>query len=120
MKSSVKMILTGMVAIMSVAVSHAEPPEIPKLYITTNGPQVGLYWDEVSGANNYTLIASNSSDGSLFGQFDLGADTQVNTVLPPGSGYFVSIRAGNTDGNSSFSLPRLLLVPSASTEVPSV
>lgn len=70
--------------------SHAvELPETPKLYITTNGPQVSLYWDEVSGANNYTLIASNLNDGSFFGQFDVGANTQVSTSLPEGSGFFV-------------------------------
>ncbi|QOJ22794.1 MAG: hypothetical protein HRU78_03290 [Gammaproteobacteria bacterium] len=120
MKNHMKLILIGMAIIMFASVSHAELPEIPKLYITTNGPQVNLYWDEVSGANNYTLIASNSNDGSLFGQFDLGTNTQVNTILPPGSGFFVSIRAGNTEGNSGFSLPRLLLVPSVPTEIPSV
>lgn len=120
MKNWIKPILIGIVAKMFATAAYAEPPEIPKLYITTNGPQISLYWDEVSGADNYTLIASNSNDGSLFGQFDLGANTQVSTALPSGSGYFVSIRAGNADGNSSFSLPRLLLVPSVSAEVPSV
>ncbi|MBS0298539.1 MAG: imelysin [Proteobacteria bacterium] len=120
MKNLMKLTLIGMAIIMFASVSHAELPEIPKLYITTNGPQVNLYWDEVSGADHYTLIASNSNDGSLFGQFDLGTNTQVSTVLPPDSGFFVSIRAGNTEGNSGFSLPRLLLVSPASTAVPSV
>ena len=101
-------------------ISHAELPEIPKLYITTNGPQVNLYWDEITGADNYTLIASNSNDGSLFGQFDQRNNTQVSTVLPPGSSFFVSIRAGNSEGNSGFSLPRLLLLPFASATIPSV
>ena len=120
MRNWMKPILFGIVAKMFATISYAEPPEIPKLYITTNGPQVSLYWDEVSGADNYTLIASNSNDGSLFGQFDLGANTQVSTALPSGSGFFVSIRAGNTEGNSSVSLPHLLVVPSVSSEVPSV
>jgi putative iron-regulated protein len=120
MKNLMKLTLIGMAIIMFAPVSQAEPPGTPKLHITTNGPQVNLYWDEVSGANNYTLIASNSNDGSLFGQFDLGTNTQVSTVLPPDSGFFVSIRAGNTEGNSGFSLPRLLLVSPASTAVPSV
>jgi len=120
MKNHMKLTLIGLVALMFASVLHAELPGTPKLYITTNGPQVNLYWDEVSGADNYTLIASNSNDGSLVGQFDLGANTQVDTVLPPGSGFFVSIRAGNTEGNSGFSLPRLLLVPSVPTEIPSV
>lgn len=120
MKNHMKLTLIGLVALMFASVLHAELPGTPKLYITTNGPQVNLYWDEVSGADNYTLIASNSNDGSFFGQFDLGTNTQVDTVLPSGSGFFVSIRAGNTEGNSDSSLPRLLLVPSVSTEVPSI
>ena len=120
MKNWIKLILVGVAIIKFAAVSHAELPETPKLSITTNGPQVSLYWDEVSGANNYTLIASNLNEGSFFGQFDVGANTQVSTSLPEGSGFFVSVRAENTDGSSNFSLPRLLVVPSVSRVVPSV
>jgi len=120
MKNPMKLILTGAAVLLFAQVLHAEPPETPKLHITTNGPQVHLYWDEITGAGNYTLMASNFNDGSLFGQFDLNANTQVSTLLPPGSGYFVSIRAENAEGNSGFSLPRLLLVPSVSTAVPTV
>jgi putative iron-regulated protein len=120
MKNHMKLIITGMAVLLSVPVSQAELPETPSLYITTNGAHVNLYWDEITGADNYTLIASNSNDGSLFGQFDLGDNTQVSTVLPSGSGLFVSIRAENAEGNSGFSLPRLLLVPSVSATVPSV
>jgi putative iron-regulated protein len=120
MKNWIKLTLTSVAIIMFATVSHAELPETPKLYITTNGPQVNLYWDEVTGADNYTLIASNLNDGSLFGQFDLGANTLLTTTLPEGSGYFVSLRAENTDGNSDFSIPHLLVVPGISTTVPTV
>lgn len=120
MKTWVKLILIGGVAVMFSAISHAEVPEIPKLYVTTNGPQVSLYWDEVSGADNYTLIASNLNDGSPFGQFDLDVSSRFSTTLPEGAGFFISIRAENTDGNSNFSIPRLLAVSPDSTEVPSV
>lgn len=120
MNNHMKLILIGMAIVMFTPASHAELPETPKLHITTNGSQVNLYWDEVAGADNYTLIASNLNDGAFFGQFDLGANTQVDTVLPPGSGFFVSIRAGNAEGNSIFSLPHSLLVSSAPAEVPSV
>jgi len=120
MKNRIKPILVGVAIIVFADASHAELPETPKLYITTNGPQVSLYWDEVSGANNYTLIASNLDDGSFFGQFDVGANTQVSTSLPEGSGFFVSVRAENTDGSSNFSLPSLLVVPPISKVVPSV
>lgn len=119
MKNWIKLILVGVAIIMFADASHAELPETPKLYITTNGPQVSLYWDEVSGANNYSLIASNLDDGSFFGQFDVGANTQVSTSLPEGSGFFVSVRAENTDGSSNFSLPNLLVVPPVSKVVPS-
>lgn len=88
MKNRLKLILTGAGIIMFVAASHAEPPETPKLYVSTNGPQVNLYWDEVSGADKYTLIASNLNDGSLFGQFDLGANTRVTTPFARGIGFF--------------------------------
>jgi putative iron-regulated protein len=120
MKNKMKLIITGMAILLFAPVVHAEPPGTPKLHITTNGSRVNLYWDEISGADNYTLIASNLNDGSLFGQFDLGTNTQVDTVLPQGSGFFVSIRAGNAEGNSGFSLPSLLVVPPASTVTPSV
>ncbi|MDO8895091.1 imelysin family protein [Nitrosomonas sp.] len=120
MKNWIKPILAGVAIIVFADASHAELPETPKLYITTNGPQVSLYWDEVSGANNYTLIASNLNDGAFFGQFDVGANTQVSTSLPEGSGFFVSVRAENAAGSSNFSLPNLLVVPPVSTVVPSV
>ncbi|GKS69349.1 hypothetical protein W03_13530 [Nitrosomonas sp. PY1] len=112
--------LIGVATSIFAAASHAEPPEAPKLYISTNGPQVSFYWDEVSKADNYILIASNLDDGSPFGQFDLGAGTRLNAPLPEGSGFFVSIRAENADGNSNFSIPHSLVVPSISTAAPSI
>ena len=59
MKNWIKPILAGVAIIVFADASHAELPETPKLYITTNGPQVSLYWDEAVSYTHLTLPTSD-------------------------------------------------------------
>ncbi len=109
MKNQIKLMAIG-VGMFLTAFAWAEPPTTPTLYVSPNGPQVYFYWDEVPGAENYTILASDLASGALFGEFDMGNSNRISTALPAGSSFFVSVRAENTDGSSAYSIPRRLFV----------
>ncbi len=108
MKNKIKLMITSSILLASTA--WAEAPATPSLYISPNGPLVHLYWDEVAGADKYTLFASDLASGELFGEFDMGKTNRISVTLPAGTRYFVSIRAENADGSSAYSTPRQLVV----------
>ncbi len=108
MKNQIKLMITSSILLASTA--WAEAPATPSLYISPNGPLVHLYWDEVTGADKYTLFASDLASGELFGEFDMGKTNRISVTLPAETRYFVSIRAENADGSSAYSTPRQLVV----------
>ncbi len=107
MKNKIKFILFGMLL-----TSHtwAVPPATPTLYISPVGQQIHLYWDEVPGAETYTLFISNLATGASLGEFNMGDTNRLNVRAPAGGSYFVSVRAENSDGPSAYSIPRQLFV----------
>ncbi len=118
MENQVKFMIVGVGMFLS-ALAWAEPPATPTLYVSPDGPQVHFYWDEVPGAENYTMLASDLASGALFGEFNMGNSGRISATLPAGSSFFVSVRAENTDGSSAYSIPRQLVV-SADASTPSV
>lgn len=109
MKNQIKFIIVS-VGIFLTSFAWAVPPATPTLYVSPDGTQVHLYWDEVPGAETYTILASDLTTGALFGEFDMGNTNRISVALPAGSAYFVSIRAENADGPSAYSIPRRLVV----------
>ena len=118
MKNQIKFTMIG-AGMLLTAFAWAEPPAAPMLYVSPDGPQVHFYWDEVPGAENYTILASDLASGSLFGEFDMGDSSRITAELSAGSSFFVSVRAENADGSSAYSIPRQLVV-SADASTPSV
>lgn len=113
MKKQIKFMMVGM---LLTSVAWAAPPATPTLYIAPDGPQVHFYWNEVPGAENYTILASSLADGSFLGEFDMENTNRTSESLPVGSGYFISVRAENADGPSAYSIPhRLVISDDAST-----
>lgn len=108
MKKQIKFMLASSMLLSSLA--WAAPPATPSLYISSNGPLVNLYWDEVAGAEKYTILATDKATGTLFGEFDMGDTNRVSVTLPVGTSYFVSVRAENADGVSPYSTARQLVV----------
>lgn len=116
MRNQIKFIIAGMVLTTS---AWAHPPATPSLYIAPDGPKVHLYWDEVAEADSYTLFASRLTDGSLLGEFDMGDTNRITVMLPVGTGYYVSVRAENSEGVSPYSIPhRLVVSADAGTPTP--
>ncbi len=109
LKTQTKFIIMGLGMFLTLF-ARAESPATPTLYVSPDGPQVHFYWDEVPGAENYTLLASDLASGALFGEFDMGSSSRISATLPAGSSFFVSVRAENTDGFSAYSIPRQLVV----------
>ncbi|MCH9638278.1 MAG: imelysin [Betaproteobacteria bacterium] len=110
MKNEIKFMIIGAGIFLTSSSAWAESPATPMLYVSPDGPQVHFYWDEVPDADNYTIIATDIANGSLFGVFDMGNLSRISETLPAGSGFFVSVRAENTDGASAYSIPRQLIV----------
>lgn len=109
MKNQIKfMIISAGMFLTSLA--WAVPPATPALYVSPDGTQVHLYWDEVPGAETYTILASEIATGALFGEFDMGDTNRISVALPAGSAYYVSVRAENADGPSAYSVPRQVVV----------
>lgn len=116
MKNQIKFIIVGM---LLTSFAWAKPPATPTLYISPDGPQVHFYWDEVPGAEKYTILVSSLANGSSIGEFDMGNTNRISVMLPIESGYFVSVRAENADGPSAYSIPRRLVI-SADASTPSL
>jgi putative iron-regulated protein len=109
MKNQIKFMIVS-VGMFLTSFAWAVPPATPMLYASPDGTQVHLYWDEVAGAETYTIIATDLTTGALFGEFDMGNTNRISVTLPAGSGYFVSVRAENADGPSAYSIPRRVVV----------
>ena len=114
MRNQINFIIAGMVLATS---AWAHPPATPSLFISPDGPKVHLYWNEVAEADSYTLFASRLTDGSLLGEYDMGNTNRITVMLPVGTGYYVSVRAENSEGVSPYSTPQRLVV-SADTNLP--
>ena len=112
-------IVTMMAGMLLTSYTWAVPPATPELYVFPDGQHIHLYWDEVSGADSYTLFVSNIADGASLGEFNMGDTNRLSVTAPVGGSYFISVRAENTDGPSAYSIPRQLVV-AAEVDTPTV
>lgn len=81
------------------------PPDPPSMDYETDGPNISIFWQQVTGATGYKLYYAPYPYAGLntIGHVSVGNQTSVSYNLWLGASYFIAVTAENDAGESEYS-----------------
>ncbi|MEA3544996.1 MAG: hypothetical protein U9R69_07230, partial [Thermodesulfobacteriota bacterium] len=78
-------------------------PTPPSLTVATSGTSLNLDWNDVSGADSYTLYYAPYPSASPIYSLGMETNTSLAVELPIGTSFYVATTATNVAGESNYS-----------------
>lgn len=78
-------------------------PEVPELTLSVESESVSITWTQTTGAEGYQFYYAAFPDAAVVDSIDLKTATGISGKLPPGSAFYVAVKAYNSEGESGLS-----------------
>ena len=107
----------AIVVSITCSAARAALPAAPTMSVQTSGQAVTIQWSTVPGVSGYVLYYAPYPNVDSIGSLDVGPNTTWSGTLPPGSAYYVAVRARNAQGESPYSNIGVVIIPSGGAVV---